>query len=78
VVVPGALAHFDLPDLVSLLAPRPVLLSGLVDGAGRALPLAEVEREYARARRMYGDAGAPGRLEIADRDKLDGWQGLSG
>jgi hypothetical protein len=78
VVVPGALAHFDLPDLVSLLAPRPVLLSGLVDGAGRALPLAEVEREYGRARRMYGDAGAPGRLEIADRDKLDGWQGLSG
>jgi hypothetical protein len=78
VVVPGALAHFDLPDLVSVLAPRPVLLSLLVDGSAQVLPVRDVEQEYRRARRRYEEQGAGERLSISDRGALDAWQGLSG
>ncbi len=78
VVVPGALEHFDLPDLVSTLAPRPVRLSGLVDAQNRALPAPEVERECARARERYDARGARGRLEITDEGGLRGWAGLDG
>ncbi len=78
VVVPGALEHFDLPDLVSALAPRLVRLSGLVDARNAVLPPWEVERAYATARERYEARGAGGRLEITDDGGLRGWAGLDG
>ena len=78
VVLPGALGFFDLPDLVSILAPRHVLLSRLVDGSNAVLPAAEVEREYARALARFEERGAGNRLSICDHDELRSWQGLEG
>ena len=46
-VVPWALKSFDLPDLVSSLAPRPVWIVNSVNGLGHSLPLSEVRRSYA-------------------------------
>ncbi len=37
-VLPGVLAAFDLPDVAAAASPRPVILAGPVDGAGRPLP----------------------------------------
>ena len=49
-ILPGALATADVVDLLAALAPRRVLLGGLVDGLNRAVPPAVAERELAAAR----------------------------
>jgi len=48
-VIPGAIRRFDLPDLVRAIAPRPVVVRGLVDAMGDAVPAN-------RAKTMYGSA----------------------
>jgi hypothetical protein len=45
--VPGILSYTDLPFVAAGLGGRPLRISGAVDGAGRTLPAAEVERIYA-------------------------------
>jgi hypothetical protein len=42
IIIPGALQIGDIPDLVAALAPRPILLNGLVDGRDRLLEEGEV------------------------------------
>ncbi len=49
-VVPGVLRHYDLPDLVAALAPRPVAIANVVDPLGQRVPLAEAARLYRGAR----------------------------
>jgi dienelactone hydrolase len=44
--VPDLLLHTDLPAVAASLAPRRVVLSGFVNGAGRNLAVAEVRKEY--------------------------------
>lgn len=51
-VVPGALKVYDLPDLASLVAPRPLTLYA-VDPQGGAIPLATQQAAYAGARAAY-------------------------
>jgi dienelactone hydrolase len=58
--LPGALRWFDLPDLATLVAPRPVVV---VTGREDPLfPLAGVEAAYRRAAAIYEEAGAAGRF----------------
>jgi dienelactone hydrolase len=62
--VPGVLADYDLPDLAAALAPLPLTIRGATDAEGKALPLAEVEAVYAKARAAYRAAGAEGRFKV--------------
>lgn len=41
--VPGILRHFDIPDLVAALSPRPVWMVNTVDASGLTLPVGEVD-----------------------------------
>ena len=41
-IVPGALIDFDLPDLVGVVAPRPIWISGAVSPVGTAIALADL------------------------------------
>jgi hypothetical protein len=56
-LVPGALTVGDLPDLAAALAPQPVRLEGLVDGANRPLPEAAARDAYRPALAAYKEAG---------------------
>ncbi len=48
-VVRGALRHYDLPDLVKLIAPRPVWIVEAQDPVGRAVDAGVVAKLYARS-----------------------------
>ncbi|HEY7157173.1 MAG TPA: acetylxylan esterase [Gemmataceae bacterium] len=63
-VVPGALTVGDLNDVTAVLAPRPVRLTGLVDGLNRTLPAEALREMYQPARTAYQSAGAGKQLQI--------------
>jgi cephalosporin-C deacetylase-like acetyl esterase len=48
-ILPGVLACADLPEIAAAVGPRPVVLTGPVDGAGRLLPEAEARAMYRAA-----------------------------
>jgi len=54
---PGFLRTFDLPDLASLIAPRPLLLQNSVDALHRVL-------DESTVRQIYGSAGKGDRIRI--------------
>lgn len=56
-VIPGALTVGDLPDLAAALAPRPLSLSGLVDGLNRRVPDEPLRQDYAISHKTYGETG---------------------
>jgi dienelactone hydrolase len=60
-VVPGVLVAYDLPDLATRLAPRPLRISDPVDAMGQPIPKADVERAYAACIKAYGPSN---RLEL--------------
>ena len=64
IIVPGILESADLVDVVAALAPRAVLLEGLVDGKDRTVSLAGATTELHAAIAAY--TGAPSRLIIRD------------
>jgi hypothetical protein len=64
VIVPGILESADIPDLVAALAPRAVLLEGLVDGRDRKVAAGSAANEFRPALTAY--KGAPSRLTIRD------------
>ena len=61
-VLPGVLAHFDLPDLAAMMAPRKLSILSPVDGAGKPLSQADLIAAFAKAREAYRAAGAEGNL----------------
>lgn len=63
-VVPGALLDFDLPDLVSALAPRTVWMSDPLTPTGTLLPYADFVHEYARTTKAYSLAHAEGAVRL--------------
>jgi cephalosporin-C deacetylase-like acetyl esterase len=56
-VVPGALTAGDLCDVAAALAPRPLCLSGLVDGRNRRTAIEALEKDYEPARAALSSAG---------------------
>jgi hypothetical protein len=64
IVVPGILERADIPDVVAALAPRPVLLEGLVDGRNRTVAAAAATQELRTALTAYREA--PSRLMIRE------------
>jgi hypothetical protein len=69
-IVPGMLEAGDIPQIIASLAPRPVLLEGLVDGRNRLLVEPEWRRHLEPAIDAYGRA--PSQLVI--RGDTDGRQ----
>jgi dienelactone hydrolase len=62
-MVPGILEVGDIADLAAALAPRPVLLCGLVDGRDRLMPSAVLRSELAEVYQAYRTT-TPGTLAI--------------
>ncbi len=69
-IVPGALADFDLPDLVSAIAPRPVRIADAITPAGAALTYDDLVKAYGSTMRAFQLAGAPRELRL-DHPRLD-------
>jgi dienelactone hydrolase len=60
-VVPGALQAYDLPDLATRLAPRPLTILTVVDAEGNPVSQAVLEQSYAACVEAYRRGG---RLEL--------------
>jgi len=56
VIVPGILKVGDIPDVVAALAPRPILLEGLVDGRDRLVPAGDLKSDLAPVYQAYRGA----------------------
>jgi hypothetical protein len=52
-VVPGVLAAYDLPDLTSALAPRPLTVRAPVDPVGKSVSQGALEEAYMVCRKAY-------------------------
>jgi hypothetical protein len=78
--VPGALTAGDLCDVAAALAPRPVRLTGLVDGLNRTLMTEAVQAMYEPARAAYrsADAAKHLRIEPAASAEEPAWRWLLG
>jgi len=63
-IVPGALHDFDLADVLSLIAPRPLLLLNAQDATTRRMTLDQARRSFDPVLRAYQGAGAEPALEI--------------
>ena len=66
VLVPGLLTAGDVSDLAALLAPRPVLVQGFVDGVNRPVPVESAQALWAHIASPYKAEGAADRLVIGD------------
>jgi len=77
-VVPGALKSFDLPDLVSSLAPRSIWIVNAVNGLGHTMPIDQVHRTYAGAEQAFEAAGAAQQMHITERRPGDTVAGVYG
>ena len=65
VLVPHVLAHYDLPDIAALVAPRPLNLLGLVDHLKKEVGTGAATREYAWTASIYRLFGCSTQLTIA-------------
>ncbi len=63
-VVPGALAVYDLPDLATSLAPRPLAIRNPTDATGRPAAANLVTATYARVRAAYAKDGMEARFTV--------------
>jgi cephalosporin-C deacetylase-like acetyl esterase len=63
-IVPGALIDFDLPDLISAIAPRPIWISEPVSPVGAQVPPTEFNTSYQPAMRAFELAGAANAFRI--------------
>jgi cephalosporin-C deacetylase-like acetyl esterase len=63
-VLPGVLAVYDLPDLASALAPRPLTIRNPVDAAGKPLTKEAAEEAYKSVRAAYKAAGTADKFVI--------------
>lgn len=76
IIVPGALTAGDLNDVVAAISPRPVRLSGMVDGLNRRVSDADVTRIFEQAQASYRAARAQDRLALgadAQADTIARW-----
>jgi pimeloyl-ACP methyl ester carboxylesterase len=67
-VVPGVLRAYDLPDLATLIAPRPLTLRDPIAPTGKPLPATALATAWQPARLAYEKAGAKDRFQIVGRE----------
>ena len=63
-VIPGVLKAYDLPDLVTAVAPRPVWIVDAIDPLGKAIPIEETKKEYARSLEAFRALGADAAIHL--------------
>ena len=63
-VVPGALKHYDLPDLMALMAPRALTIKNPVDATGEPLSAEAANAAFATVKAAYAKAGAADKFTI--------------
>ncbi|MFH1928320.1 MAG: prolyl oligopeptidase family serine peptidase [Chloroflexota bacterium] len=63
------LNRFDLPQVASLVAPRPLLLADAVDGMRRLISRADIVREYASCRQIYSLLHTRDRFAVLSRTR---------
>jgi hypothetical protein len=68
--VAGSLKEYDLPDLLSTLAPRKILLAGITDSEGKPADLSSVNDDIDVVKRAYQIKNVPGQLSIMDGESL--------
>lgn len=68
-LVPGALTTGDLVDVAAVLAPRPLLMEGLVDGLNREVPAQTAAKIYESARNAYRSRKAGANLQVRGSEK---------
>jgi dienelactone hydrolase len=71
--VPGLLRYGDIPDMLGLIAPKPLLIE-----AGRrddCFVIEDVRPAYAHLERIYRAAGCPERLAYDEHDGAHAWHG---
>lgn len=68
VVVPGALTAGDLADLAAAIAPRPLLLAGMVDGVNRTVTVADAKAEYAPTQQAYSTLNAAEQFQLRQNE----------
>jgi dienelactone hydrolase len=66
-IVPGALAAYDLPDLVASFAPRKLTLINAVNPRRKPMDMREVKAQYQGAQTAFAVAGVSSSLIIAER-----------
>lgn len=52
-LVPGALTEFDIPDILSALAPRKLMISGVTDANGKLVDQKEIQKDLGFVRTAY-------------------------
>jgi hypothetical protein len=73
VVIPGVLTTGDLCDLAAATAPRPLRLTGIVDGLNRLVPLDDVRRQYEPTSQSYRRAGVVEQFSIGNESAPAEW-----
>ncbi len=68
-LVPGALSAYDLPDLAASLAPRRLIIAGILDSNGKRTDEAAVEQDMKVIRKTYKQKGADGQLIVLQGDR---------
>lgn len=68
-VIPAALTVCDVEDLVFALAPKPVWISGLVDGRNRRASQNDVDRMSANVRTRYESLNASQKLKLTPNEQ---------
>jgi cephalosporin-C deacetylase-like acetyl esterase len=63
-VVPGMLREFDLQDVATAVAPRPLTILSARDASGNPMDVTAAKAEYGRAIRRYGELGHADKLTI--------------
>jgi cephalosporin-C deacetylase-like acetyl esterase len=75
-IVPGALAHYDLPDLAATLTARKLTILNALNPRGQRLTTREALRQYASAQQAFATAGTPSSFAVVERkpgQKLTKW-----
>ncbi|PYV38855.1 MAG: hypothetical protein DMG06_24630 [Acidobacteria bacterium] len=73
-VIPGVLRSYDLTDLVSCLAPRPLWMVNATDPLGHSLTEREVTEEYARSMTTFQMMGSAKSLRVLQRNAGEPFQ----
>ena len=69
--VPGALKHYDLPDLAACLAPMKLVMAGVTDGNGKVTDTESINKDLEIIKRAYRSKSSERQLNIVTGENQD-------
>lgn len=69
--IPGALRHYDLPDLAASLAPIRLMVHGAVDGTGKISDSEQIREDLSIIKRGYTDKNAGENFIVTNGENFD-------